>query len=259
MPRIVVCAASTQAAHRAHAAMWAERLALACVDSEHDEVAQTADALLYAGEALSLQDLGHPGTNPVKIDFAQLHVRINLLHKQPIIRALGRQQASVIDATAGLGQDAFLMAAAGWQVEAIERVPVLAALLEDAICRMGDDAGLAAMIDGRLSVCSADSCEVLDSLDLDTAPEVIYLDPMYPEKRRRSALPRKEMVLVRRLVGDDVDAEVLFSKARAKAHKRVVVKRPHYAPPLAGRPDFEIAGKLVRYDVYLNHEGSGCE
>src|SRR5436190_24267612 len=86
---------------------------------------------------------------------------------------------------------------------------------------------------------------------LTTRPEIIYLDPMFPE-RKKSAAVKKEMVLLQQLVGDDLDADALFHLALTCANNRVVVKRPRLAEPIAGiRPNFSITGKSSRFDIYL--------
>lgn len=86
---------------------------------------------------------------------------------------------------------------------------------------------------------------------LDRRPDCIYLDPMFPPKRKKSALAKKSMVVLRDLLGDDLDKEVLFAAAMAATGKRVVVKSPDYAEPLGGKPSESFQGKLLRYDVYL--------
>jgi len=87
--------------------------------------------------------------------------------------------------------------------------------------------------------------------DLTDPPDCIYLDPMFPPKRKKSALAKKSMVLLRDLLGDDEDKEQLFAAAMQAAGKRVVVKSPDYADPLGSKPSASYAGKLMRYDVYL--------
>ena len=84
------------------------------------------------------------------------------------------------------------------------------------------------------------------------APGVgVYLDPMYPPPRRSSALPKRALQVLRQLVGDSSDAAELLAAARSRA-ARVVVKRPHRAPPLAPGTSHALASKLVRFDVYVN-------
>jgi 16S rRNA (guanine1516-N2)-methyltransferase len=178
------------------------------------------------------------------VDFSDAAVPRGLTRRQPLGRALGKKVHSVVDATAGLGQDALMMAHLGYAVTAVERSPVLAALLDDGLRR----AGAAAVAARRLRIVHGDGRRVLDAMD--PKPDAVYLDPMFPPKRRKSALARKEVRAIRALVGDDPDAESLFLAAMRNARLRVVVKRPSYAPPLAPDPAVSYPGKLVRYDVY---------
>jgi len=157
---------------------------------------------------------------------------------EPLGRALGRGNGLVVDATAGLGVDALRIASLGRPVLAIERQPVLWALLDDAVSAAG----------GPVRVLLGDALSLLPTLD--PAPAVVYLDPMFPPRRKRSARTRKETEALRALAGEDRDAAALLAVARSVARERVVVKRPHEAPPLAGGAVASHAGKLVRYDVY---------
>jgi hypothetical protein len=153
----------------------------------------------------------------------------------------------VLDATAGLGYDAFLIAATGRTVVAVERCEPVFRLLAEAHRRAAADPGSArAAIAGRITVVRGDVRECFG--ELGAWPEAIYLDPMFPPKRRAAALPPKEMQVVRALAGDDPDAEGLLEAARARG-VRVILKRPRHAPE--GRCDFAIGGKLARFEVYL--------
>lgn len=166
----------------------------------------------------------------------------------PLARAVGRGASRVVDATAGLGGDALRLACLGLSVIAYERCAPVAAVLADGLARARREPGLAAVA-RRIELRVADARRGLPRLR--PAPDVVFLDPMFPPKRRRSALPRKELVALRALAGDDPDAAELLAEARRCARRRVVVKRPDHAAPLGPRPAFSYAGKLVRYDVYL--------
>ncbi|MHC5004159.1 MAG: class I SAM-dependent methyltransferase [Planctomycetota bacterium] len=120
-------------------------------------------------------------------------------------------------------------------------------------CRALADAELAPILAGRLEVVEGDARTVLPALA--PPPDVVYVDPMYPPKRKRSALPPKPIVIVRRLVGPDEDAGELLSVARRVALRRVVVKRPPWAPPLSDDAVASHAGKLARYDVFRPSPG----
>lgn len=160
---------------------------------------------------------------------------------------------SIVDATAGLGRDAFVLASLGAQVLMIERVAAIAALLQDGLNRaaMADET---ALIAGRMLLRHGDAAEQLASLvaDAGVAPQVIHLDPMFPH-REKSALVKKEMRVFRELAGDDDDAPRLLAAALDVATHRVVVKRPRKAPPIAGpAPQHTLEGKTSRYDLYVH-------
>ena len=174
----------------------------------------------------------------------------------PLVRAFGSSSLSVLDLTAGLGSDAYRLAEAGHRVRACERDPVVFALLVTAweeACRVGR---VPAQIAARLEFVQVEAAELLASIDGDGFG--VYLDPMYPPPRRASALPRREIQVLRRLLGESQDAAGLLAGARARA-ARVVVKRPHHAPALASGASFVLESKLVRFDVYLDPSRMGTK
>jgi 16S rRNA (guanine1516-N2)-methyltransferase len=179
------------------------------------------------------------------------------LSRQPLIRAMGKSRGLVVDATAGLGGDAFLVAAAGFEVVALERHALLAELLAEEVarlCRTGPAAHRRAA--QRMQVIHADSIIALADPSPSLAwvcvrPVAVLMDPMYPQDPSATALAAKPIRAVRALVGDDPDQRALFDAARACSPGRIVVKRPHSAPPLVERPDLDFSGKLARLDVYL--------
>ena len=159
----------------------------------------------------------------------------------------------VLDATAGLGADAFVLACLGCRVTMMERSPVVFALLEDGLARarcfaeQGDEA-LAGIL-ARMQLLPGDSIEYLQGQTQSVA-DVIYLDPMFPE-RRKSAAVKKEMQAFHAVVGADSDSERLLQAALTKARYRVAVKRPRLAPAIQGAtPSHSIEGKSSRYDIY---------
>lgn len=175
-----------------------------------------------------------------------------------IAKAVGLRNAnqpSVIDATAGMGVDAFVLASLGCRVRMIERDSVVNALLGDGFERSSKyasehDAGLAAILD-RMQLIQGDSIERLQRIKEAERPDVVYLDPMFPE-RKKSAAVKKEMQIFHKLIGTDEDADLLFEAAMDVASKRVVVKRPRIAPALDGpKPSHTLEGKRNRYDIYL--------
>ena len=155
----------------------------------------------------------------------------------------------VLDLTAGLGRDSFILASLGCTVRMVERSPVVAALLADGIERAREEPALAGIM-ARISLRMGESLEILRTWQ-EERPEVVYIDPMYPH-RSKSALVKKEMRLIRLLVGDDEDSDALLRAALGVASRRVVVKRPCLAPALLGpNANFTISGKNNRFDVYL--------
>ncbi len=187
----------------------------------------------------------------LRVDFSKVDLRPNspsMSRRQPLARAIGAKNTTVIDATAGLGGDSFLLACLGWTVRGLERHEALATLLTDGLRRAEADPVIAHALGGRLTFEHADAIVTLPALD--PRPDVIYIDPMYPPRRKKSALAKKSIRLVRALVGDDPDSAALLDVARRTAVNRVVVKRPPHAPPLANDPMASYGGKLVRYDAF---------
>jgi len=206
--------------------------------------------LVLTAEHLELRDCRDARLGPVQVDFSHLDLRpysANLSRRQPLARAFGKKTRVIVDATAGYAQDALLLALMGFRVTAIERSPVVAALARDGLRRLAAQTGTT--LSGRLELVDGDARALLPAIA--PRPDAIYLDPMFPPKRRKSAAVKKEMRLLRELVGDDTDAPELLEISRGIARDRVVVKRPDDAPPLAPDPDMSLTGKLVRYDIYL--------
>lgn len=173
----------------------------------------------------------------------------------PLLKAVGIKKGrgdrpAVIDCTAGLGEDAWLLAAHGCTVTALERQPLIAALLDDALQHAAKThPDTAARI--TLHVASA-----IDWLPQTTSPkpQALLIDPMFPTGRK--AKERKPMRVLRMLAGDDDDAPALLDAALATGVHRVCVKRPLRAPVIENtnrpKPDVVYKGKAVRFDVYLN-------
>lgn len=177
------------------------------------------------------------GFKPLKIDFSTgaMGYRQQHLQHELLIKACGAKSSRlrIVDLTAGLGRDAFLLAAAGHQVLMLERSPIMAALLEDAIQRLEKNSHY------DLTLKFTDAKTWVSNLRSDEHPDVILCDPMHPT-RQKSALVKKELRIIRELVGVDEDADELLPLALNCA-KRVVVKRPRLAEPLAGiKPHHQI-------------------
>lgn len=224
-------------------------------------LAETASAdfdllLALTPAHLELRTCRDPRMHPVCVDFSHLDLRpysANLSRRQPLARAFGKKARVIVDATAGYAQDALLLALMGFRITAVERSPVVAALARDGLARLVEQTGMT--LTGRLELVDGDARALLPAIA--PRPDAIYLDPMFPPKRRKSAAVKKEMRLLRELVGDDTDAPELLALSRRIARDRVVVKRPDDAPPLTPDPDMSIKGKLVRYDVYLAPHRAG--
>ena len=168
-----------------------------------------------------------------------------------LAHALGRKTRTVVDATTGWGQDSLHIFRMGYELTCIERSPVMAELLEDGFKRLAQLDWMQSLHLQSPKLLKGNAIELLATLE--SKPDCIYLDPMFPPKRKKSALAKKSMVVLRDLLGDDQDKEELFEAALKATGKRVVVKSPDYAEPLGGKPSESYHGKLLRYDVYLKN------
>lgn len=206
------------------------------------------------GDPLSYVELRREGEREgrgVRCDLAAMSLKGGRAEARamPIVKAVGDAR-TVVDATAGLLGDAFLLAVAGYEVTAIERSALVYLLAKDGLERAERDVRLAELLGGRLKVVHADAREWLAArAGTAEAPDAVVIDPMFPPKKKKSALPRKEMVALREAVGADLDAAELLAAARACARKRVVLKRGDDAPELA-KADWSIEGTTVRFDVW---------
>ena len=221
-------------------------------------------------------------------DFRELlpRVRHDRLGRELLVKAArvkGEAAPTAFDATAGLGEDSLLLAAAGFSVTMCESDPVIAALLADALARAAEDPELAGIV-ARMTLVQGDSVELLPrlgsadgegaaaggaggegaaaggasatgALALAGSPDVVYLDPMFPA-RTKSAAVKKKFQLLHRLETPCANEDELMAAALAAKPRKVVVKRPIKAPVLAGvRPSHSIQGKAVRYDVIVPPRG----
>jgi len=179
--------------------------------------------------------------------------RAGSLRSELLAKAIGYRGTplKVLDATAGFGRDAMLLALLGCHVTAVERDRVVAALLVDGVHRALGYPDLMDAVE-RLDLVTDDSRDYINSMS--EPPDVIYLDPMFVSKNR-TARPKKELWALARLVRDEDDGASLLAAALASGCRRVVVKRPDNGAPLEGPdgrvPDTQFRGKTVRFDVYL--------
>lgn len=195
----------------------------------------------------------------VRVDFAggAAHYRRTKGGGELIAKAVNHTaKPRVWDATGGLGRDAFVLASAGLQVEVFEQHPAAACLLADGLRRAREEAQTAE-IAARIRLHRADAVSGMQALlATEAAPEVVYLDPMYPE-RQKSASVKKEMAYFHELIGSEQNEAALLGAARSVARKRVVVKRPRLGMFLNGEePAYQYEGKSTRFDVYLPFAGS---
>ncbi len=167
-------------------------------------------------------------------------------------QALGKKTRTVIDATGGWGGDAILMCMQGYDVTIVERLPLMVALIEDGLKRLSK---LPPFLDGQLILPKIVCAESIEFLSYSTGcADCVYLDPMFPAKKKKSAASNKYMQLLQWLAGPDLDADLVAVSA-VENFSRVAVKRPSYARPLAeeiiGKPSTQFSSKLVHYDVYV--------
>ncbi len=195
------------------------------------------------------------GTKPLYVDFTAGKARHRRLHGggkgQLLARAAGLRkhpELEIVDATAGLGRDAFVLATLGASVTLLERSPIAHALLDDGLRRASSDPEIAA-ITSRMRLIRSDARDWLRAEQ--PRPDAIYLDPMYPPSGK-SARVKKEMQCFHALIGQDDDATELLEAARRLATRRVFIKRPLHAETLGGQTAaFSLRGKSTRFDIYL--------
>lgn len=206
------------------------------------ELRRDADGLILEGDGMRLR---------ASFDDMKRRLFHGKLNGELLVRAArlkGIEEPTLVDATAGLGQDSLLLAAAGFSVALIECNPVIAAMLVDAIERARRDPELADAA-GRMRVIEGNSLKVLR--DLSMPPDVVYLDPMFPG-RSKSAAVKKKFQLLHRLEMPCEDEMALLEAARAAHPRKIVIKRPVKGPHLAGvKPDYTLRGKAVRYDCIV--------
>lgn len=206
---------------------------------------------------LALKDL-HSSSKAISVNFSEGKLAHRRLFgggkKQPLARAVGIKPGKtpiIVDTTAGLARDAFVFTCLGCRVILIERSPILGQLIADGLRRARLDPEISQLLQQNMELHIGDASTIMrNSLHCDF--DVAYLDPMYPS-RSKTALVKKEMRILRDLIGEDMDAPELLNVARNCARQRVVVKRPRSAAPLAGStPEFKIESKSTRYDIYLS-------
>lgn len=191
--------------------------------------------LFYRNGRLEL-DLPEFG-KPLFIDFEK-YPRQNVLLK----KAVGKKPARICDLSAGLGKDAWFLYSQGYEVELVERSSIIAQLLEDGLQRANC----------TMKLFKGEAKDYLALLiNNKNYPDVIYFDPIFPEKSK-TALSQKSARILKAVVGTDEDSEEIFQLALKVATKRVVIKRPLHGKTISDKiPDLVFKGKSVRFDVYL--------
>jgi 16S rRNA (guanine1516-N2)-methyltransferase len=174
---------------------------------------------------------------------------------QDLAKAMGLRAGKtpkIVDATAGLGRDSFLLASLGAEVTMIERSDVMHGLLQDGMARARQEGGIFGTILSRMTLLHGDAKALLPKLKA----EAILIDPMHPP-RKTSALVKRELRQVREIVGTDEDAVALMQVALRHARQRVVLKWPAKAAPMPGIKPYshQILGKSTRYDVFMCYAG----
>lgn len=194
------------------------------------------------------------GSLELMADFRDMLPRLkqsNLEHEM-IIKAVRIKSQdmpqTVLDATAGLGEDSLILAAAGFNVRLYEYDPVIAALLEDALKRANNLPELET-IASRMEFHHEDSIKAMRTLT--QAPDVVLLDPMFPG-RQKSAKIKKKFQLLQQLESPCSNEDELLDAAISTGAKKIVIKRPLKGPFLAGRkPSYSLSGKAIRYDCLI--------
>lgn len=207
-------------------------------------------SLQQNAEGLTLTD----GELSIMVDFREMLPRLKQsnLQREMLVKAArikGQPMPqTLIDATAGFGEDSLILAAAGFQVQLYEFDEVIAVLLKDGMERALEIPELKEAV-GRMKLVCGDSTEGMKKLDF--KPDIVLLDPMFPA-RQKSALIKKKFQLIQRLESPCSTEEQLLDAAVAADPKRIVIKRPLKGPYLADRkPSYSLEGKAIRYDCFV--------
>ncbi|ODN43594.1 class I SAM-dependent methyltransferase [Piscirickettsia litoralis] len=211
--------------------------------------------LVYSSAGLTLESNIDDGFKPLLIDFTHGKTAQRLqqasIRKEAIAKAFSLHKGKrpyILDCTAGLGRDAMLLAKLGCRVDMIERSPIVHALLADALERAREEPNTMELT--KQVQLYHDDAQSYFEKHPNTHYDAIYLDPMFPEKKK-CALAQKEMQLFKKLVGADLDAHLIFAACQNHYKDRLVIKRPRLAPLLAQQPSYQLSGKANRFDIYL--------
>jgi len=254
-PAMAVFAASGSCLEKSAAV--AQQMSFPLFDVSQLSATEEFPLLIWVDETgIGLRQSGKKAPNPIVIDFVGgalgFRGKRSSHTKELVANAVGVKgdnRPTVLDATAGLGRDSFILASRGCAVTMLERSPVVALMLGDALQRAQRDAEVVDVV-ARMQLHQTNACEFMQALSPDDYPEVVYLDPMFPE-RSKAASVKKEMRLLQQLLGADTDTGELFAAALKVATRRVVVKRPRLAPCITElKPHHVVEGKSGRFDIY---------
>lgn len=227
---------------------WSEKL----INYKHSHGSDTI--LHLSSKGLGLKTIDY-NSKPIYVNFMDKKITYRRLFGgksvEMLAKAVGVQQGvrpKILDATAGLGKDAFLLVSLGCPITLIERQPIINALLEDGLNRATKIKDIRSII-VKMELLQGDSIDFMSNWKY-PSPQVIYLDPIsLVEERKRRV--KKEMMMLRSLVGSDTDASSLLEKSLLLATHRVVVKRLCRAPCIPGpRPSYALTGTSIRFDIY---------
>ncbi len=249
-----ICVTYNSKERQSQAESFASQYNLACLPLSETN---TELVLNFTTNFLELKDI--PNKSSIHVDF----ISGSLDHRrkygggrgQAIAKAIGLKQGAtpptILDTTAGLAKDAFVLACLNCPLTMIERSPVIAELVKDALVRAKDNKEMKGIFNNGFTLINDNAIEYMKNLPIDNKPDVIYLDPMYPE-RKKTAQVKKNMQILQKLLGKDDDIEALLETAIHSAKKRVVVKRPKGANNIPGiKPTTCVESKKTRYDVYV--------
>ena len=214
------------------------------------KLAERGLSLIQKDEGLCLTD----GELSIMADFRDMLPRLKKsnLEREMLVKAArikGQQMPqTIVDATAGFGEDSLILAAAGFKVQLFEFDEVIALLLRDCLDRASQISELKDAA-SRMTLNVGDSVKAMKELDFE--PDIVLLDPMFPE-RQKSALIKKKFQLLQRLESPCSNEDELFEAAQLARPKRIVIKRPLKGPYLAGKkPSYSLEGKAIRYDCFV--------
>ena len=211
--------------------------------------------LTAASDGIGLHMAGEKGRVIVDFTAGAAQYRRTKGGGELIARAVNHTaKPTVWDGTGGLGRDSFVLASLGLQVCTFEQHPAVACLLADGLERALNHPETHDTAE-RIRLHFGDTCALMPQLAEHLGrPDVVYLDPMYPE-RQKSAAVKKEMAYFHDLVGTAQNETALLDTALTLAKKRIVVKRPRLGEFLCGKkPAYQYTGKSTRFDVYLPHQ-----